>query len=253
MKLTAESLCYETMAVRIIEDISLQVASGEFVGLIGPNGSGKSSLLRMIYRVWRPTAGLITIDNKEVWQLSARENARRMAVLGQENNGEFDFSVQEIVLMGRTPHKASWSPDNANDQEQVANALSRVGALHLAKRIFSTLSGGEKQRVLIARALAQQVSMLILDEPTNHLDIYYQFEIMSLIRDLGVSVITALHDLNLAAHYCDRLYLLDAGRLIAHGSPLQVLTSQIIQTVYRVHAEVREHPVTRKLRIDFIP
>jgi len=253
MKLRADSLCWETAAGRIIEDMSLCVAPGEFVGLIGPNGSGKSSLLRMIYRILRPTSGTILVDDKPVWQMSARENARHMGVLSQENSGEFEFSVREIVLMGRTPHKAFFAHDNDDDRQQVDEALLRVGAAHLAERPFSTLSGGEKQRVLIARALAQRAGMLVLDEPTNHLDIRYQFEIMTLIRGLGVSVIAALHELNLAAHYCDRLYLIDGGRLVAQGSPAEVLTPEIIQAVYHVRAEVTLHPVTGKPHIDFIP
>lgn len=253
MKLQTDSLRWETTAGRIVDDISLHVAGGEFAGLIGPNGSGKSSLLRMIYRVLRPTAGAVMVDGKQVWRISARENARHMAVLSQENIGEFEFSVREIVLMGRTPHKTFFAYDDASDQKRTDDALARVGMAHLAERVFSTLSGGEKQRVLIARALAQQAEMLVLDEPTNHLDIRYQFEIMTLIRRLGISVIAALHELNLAAHYCDRLYLIDAGRLVAQGPPAEVLTAEIIREVYHVRAEVALHPLTRKPHIDFIP
>ncbi len=253
MKLETDSLRWETAAGRIVDDISLHAGADEFIGLIGPNGSGKSSLLRMIYRVLRPTAGSVTIDGEEVWRMSARENARRMAVLAQENGDGFEFSVREIVAMGRTPHKAFFAQDDDSDRQQVGDALARVGAAHLAERPFSTLSGGEKQRILIARALAQQADLLVLDEPTNHLDIRYQFEIMALIRGLGVSVIAALHELNLAAHYCDRLYLIDAGRLVAHGPPAQVLTPGIIRAVYHVRAEVTLHPVTQKPHIDFIP
>ncbi|MDR2452191.1 MAG: ABC transporter ATP-binding protein [Candidatus Accumulibacter sp.] len=253
MRLETDGLRWEKAARRIVDEVSLHVAPGEFVGLIGPNGSGKSSLLRMIYRVLRPSAGWVALDGQSVWRLSARENARRMAVLAQENDGEFDFSVREMVSMGRTPHQAFLAQEHAEDRQAVAAALLRVGVAHLAERSFLTLSGGEKQRVLIARALAQEARVLVLDEPTNHLDVYHQFEIMTLIRGLKVSVIAALHELNLAAHYCDRLYLIDAGRLVAHGPPVEVLTPGIIRAVYRVRAEVALHPVTRKPGIHFLP
>jgi iron complex transport system ATP-binding protein len=253
MRLETDALSWEKAARRIVDEVSLHVAPGEFVGLIGPNGSGKSSLLRMIYRVLRPSAGWVALDGQSVWRLSARENARRMAVLAQENGGEFDFGVREMVSMGRTPHKAFLARDRAEDHEAVTAALRRVGVADLAERSFLTLSGGEKQRVLIARALAQEARVLVLDEPTNHLDVYHQFEIMALIRGLKVSVIAALHELNLAAHYCDRLYLIDAGRLVAHGPPTEVLTPETIRAVYHVHAEVALHPVTRKPSIHFLP
>jgi iron complex transport system ATP-binding protein len=253
MRLEAHALCWEKAARRIVDEVSLHVTPGEFVGLIGPNGSGKSSLLRMIYRVLRPDTGWVALDGQSVWRLPARENARRMAALAQENGGEFDFCVREMVAMGRTPHNAFFAGEGAKDREAVDAALRRVGAAHLAERSFPTLSGGEKQRVLIARALAQEARVLVLDEPTNHLDIYHQFEIMALIRSLKVSVVVALHELNLAAHYCDRLYLIDAGRLVAHGSPEEVLTPESIWTVYRVRAEVVLHPATHRPVIHFLP
>lgn len=253
MKLEARALRWEVAARRIVDDLSLLVADGQLVGLLGPNGSGKSTLLRIVYRLLRPTAGVVALDDQDVWRLSARDSARSMAVLAQENSSDFDFSAREIVLMGRTPHKRMFDADTAEDQRQVDQALIRVGAADLADRRFQTLSGGEKQRVLMARALVQQAQVLVLDEPTNHLDIRYQFEIMALIRALGVTTLAALHELNLAAHYCDRLYLIDAGRLVASGVPAEVLTPALIDRVYGVRAEVSVAPVSGKPRITFIP
>lgn len=240
-------------ARRIVDDVSLHVGEGELAGLIGPNGSGKSTVLRMIYRILRPSAGMVLVNGTDVWQLTARDNARRMAVVAQENISEFDFSVREVVAMGRTPHKSAFARDDPRDVDIVHSAMQRVNALQLADRSFATLSGGEKQRVLMARALAQQVGVLVLDEPTNHLDVRYQFEIMNLVRSLGVTAIAALHELHIAAHYCDRLYLLKEGRLVASGSPAQVLTEETIARVYGVRARVRLHPQTGRPGIEFRP
>ncbi len=253
MNLEARTLRWEIEARTIVDDISLRVADGQLVGLLGPNGSGKSTLLRMIYRLLRPTAGVVALDDRDVWRLSARDAARSMAVLAQENSSDFDFSVREIAIMGRTPHKRMFDADTDEDRRLVDRALIRVGAADLADRRFQTLSGGEKQRVLMARALVQQAQVLVLDEPTNHLDIRYQFEIMTLIRTLGVTTIAALHELNLAAHYCDRVHLIDAGRSVASGIPAEVLTPALIHQVYGVRAEVSVAPDSGKPRISFIP
>ncbi len=252
MKLKVDTVSWETAAQTIVDNISLQVSQGQFVGLLGPNGSGKSTLLRMIYRLLRPSAGLITLDDHDVWRLSARETARCIAVLAQENHSDFDFNVHEIVLMGRNPHKQLFEPETREDHQRAQQALHRVGAADLARRSFQTLSGGEKQRVLIARALVQQAKVLVLDEPTNHLDIRYQFEIMSLIRTLGVASIAALHELNLAAQYCDWVYLIDAGKLVASGIPAAVLTPHMLAQVYGIRAEVNLIPNTDKPYIMFI-
>ncbi|PIE83492.1 MAG: ABC transporter ATP-binding protein [Candidatus Contendobacter odensis] len=253
MNLSIRSLFWEAEARAIVDDISLDVSAKHLVGLLGPNGSGKSTLLRMIYRLLRPVAGTVLLDDQDVWRMSARDTAQRMAVLPQENSGDFDFSVHEIVIMGRTPHKRMFDGDTKNDHRLVDQALIRVGAADLGRRRFQSLSGGEKQRVLLARALVQQAAIMVLDEPTNHLDIRYQFEIMTLIRDLGVTTIAALHDLNLAAHYCDRLHLIDSGRLIASGTPAEVLTPALIHQVYGVRAEVELTTRSGKPQVTFLP
>ncbi|WP_370679502.1 ABC transporter ATP-binding protein [Comamonas sp. GB3 AK4-5] len=253
MQLQAQGLHWQAAAAHIVRDVSLHVGRGEFVGLLGPNGSGKSTLLRMIYRILQPASGSVLLEGRDVWRSSARENARAMAVLAQENGSEFALSVQDVVLMGRIPHQAAWARDSQEDLDIVAQALQRVDAQSLAQRMFSTLSGGEKQRVLMARALAQQAPMLVLDEPTNHLDVRHQFELMNLIRSLGLTTLAALHELQMAAHYCDRLYLLQGGALVAQGTPAQVLTADTIAQVYGVRALVSTSPRTGKLLIEYVP
>ena len=195
----------------------------------------------------------IALDGDNVWDLDAREAARRTATVLQETPGEFEFVVWEMVLMGRTPHKSMFARENTEDHDLVESALAQVGMLSFADRSFATLSGGEKQRVLIARALAQQARFLILDEPTNHLDVRYQLEILDLVRGLQVTTFTALHDLNLAATYCDRLYIMDRGEIVAAGTPEDVFQPALLRKVFGVEAEVQVHPRTGKLHIVFLP
>jgi iron complex transport system ATP-binding protein len=194
---------------------------------------------------------MILLDERDIWTMSAKVVAQYEAAVPQENVSDFDFTVEEIVFMGRTPHKRLFDLDTVEDDAIVNDALSRVGMQSFAQRIFRTLSGGEKQRVLIARALAQQAQVLVLDEPTNHLDIRSQLEILELLRSLDVTTIVALHDLNLAAAYCDRLYLLQSGRVVACGQPCDVLTPMLIESVYGVRAEVETHAPNGRLYIIF--
>lgn len=251
--LQAHHLSWQAAAAHIVRDVSLHVAQGELVGLLGPNGSGKSTLLRMIYRILKPASGSVQVNGSDVWRSSARDNARAMAVLAQENTSEFELLVRDVVLIGRTPHQSPFARDSAEDFRIVAQALERVDAQYLSERMFSTLSGGEKQRVLMARALAQQAPLLVLDEPTNHLDVRHQFELMNLIRSLGLTALAALHELPLAAHYCDRLYLLKDGVLVAQGKPSEVLTPETIARVYGVRAQIHTSPRTGKPVIEFMP
>lgn len=251
--LEGRDLHWEVHARRIVDGASVALARGECVGLIGPNGSGKSSLLRMLYRVLQPTRGCVLLTGQDVAGIDDRAFARQVAVLAQESAPGFDTSVAELVMLGRIPHQARWARDNAQDHAIVREALRQVGAGDLAERSLADLSGGEKQRVLLARALAQQPQVLLLDEPTNHLDIRYQLEVMGLLRRQRLSAIVALHDLNIAAHYCDRLVLIDQGRIVAEGEPAQVLTPATLQQVYGVAAAVDLHPATGRTRISFIP
>ncbi|RLU86862.1 ABC transporter ATP-binding protein [Streptomyces griseocarneus] len=244
MRVDIEGLSVEIAGARLVEDIALRADSGRFVGLIGPNGSGKSTLLRCVYRALRPAAGTVRLDGDDLHALSAREGARRLAALPQESAGAFDFTVAEIVAMGRLPHQGAAGRTTARDTEVCTEALARVGAAHLAERGFSSLSGGEKQRVLIARALAQEPRVLVLDEPTNHLDIAQQLEVLSLVRGAGLTVLAALHDLNLAATHCDALYVIAGGRIVASGPPGEVLTAGLLADVFGVRAHRVPHPET---------
>ncbi len=237
----------------ILRDVSLTAGMGEVVGVIGPNGAGKSSLLRCVYRRYKPRTGRVLLDGRDVWAMTARESAQRIAVVLQEMPADFHLTVHEIVEMGRIPHQGLWHADSADDIRLATDTLTQLGLGHLTSRPFATISGGEKQRALVARALVQQPDLLILDEPTNHLDIRYQLEVLGLVRSLGITVLATIHDLNLAATYCDRLYLMHEARIIASGSPSAVLTPEIIHTVFGVTALIDAHPLTGHVRVTFTP
>lgn len=238
MRAVAEQIEVSYGARRILKEVSMEVGEREFVGIIGPNGSGKSTLLKCMYRVLKPQKGCIYLNGNEINSMSVRESAKNMAVVAQHNYYNFEFSVQEVVLMGRAPHKKALERDNARDYEIVEKALQTVGMSQFRQRSFSTLSGGEQQRVILARALAQQTPCLILDEPTNHLDITHQIQIMKLVKRLDVTVISAIHDLNIAAAFCDRLYVLKNGEMVGQGTPEEVLTQEFIREIYEVEAEI---------------
>lgn len=221
----------------------------DFVGIIGPNGSGKSTLLKSIYRVLTPQSGTVFLDGNALNSYKPKESARKMAVVAQHNYYNFEFSVQDVVLMGRAPHKKAMERDNADDYRIVREALEKVNMGGFAQRSFSTLSGGEQQRVFLARALAQQTQCLILDEPTNHLDIKYQLQLMDIVRSLRLTVVAAIHDLNIAAMYCNKLFVLQNGRIIAFGPPKQVLTREFIRQVYEVEAKLYTDPETGQMHI----
>ena len=238
MKITTQQLHAVLGNTEILRGIDFEANKGEFVGIIGPNGSGKSTLLRCLYRVLTPSEGAVFLDGKELSSYRVKESAQKLAVVAQHNYYNFEFSVRDVVMMGRAPHKRALDRDTAEDYQIMRQSLKAVGMQEFEERSFSTLSGGEQQRIILARALAQKTDCLILDEPTNHLDIKYQLWLMDIVKNLDCTVISAVHDLNIAAMYCDRLYAMKQGKVIAQGTPHELLTPDLIRELYEVDAEV---------------
>jgi len=238
MEIRTDDLHAMLGGTEILHGIDFTAGDRSLVGVIGPNGSGKSTLLKCIYRVLKPSEGAVFVDGQPLSEYRVRDSAKKIAVLAQHNFYNFEFTVQDVVLMGRAPHKRALERDSAADFKIVYEAMERVGVASLCDRLFSTLSGGEQQRVLLARALAQQTPCLILDEPTNHLDIKYQLELLDLVRSLDRTVVAAIHDLNIAAMYCDTIFVMQSGRIVAAGAPRDVLTRSLIRSVYEVDADV---------------
>lgn len=250
--LQVKNLSYKVPARRLLQDISITVPKGSFVGLIGPNGSGKTTLLKNVYQVLCPESGEISIEEQDIRSLTQKQIARKMAVLRQESETDFDYSVQEITTMGRFPYHGLLDPDSAEDKKIVEKNLKRVGMWDSRERMMSTLSGGEKQRVMIARALTQDTGFLVLDEPTNHLDIYYKLEILELVKSMDITVISAIHDLDLAGKYCDFLFVIAAGIIVAKGTPRQVITQDMMREVFRVNTKIGVNDATGQISIDYL-
>lgn len=236
----------------VLRALSLTVGPGEFVGLVGPNGSGKTSLLRCAFRFARPQAGAVRLDRQDLWRASPRWSAQRIAVLQQDAPDDFGLTVEQVAWMGRTPHKRLLDGDTPDDARLVDAALRDVGLDARRAQPFASLSGGEQQRALLARALVQQPALLLLDEPTNHLDVRHQLELLARVRRLGIATLAALHDLNLAAAYCDRLYVLADGALVASGTPGEVLTETLLKDVFGVAALIDPHPASGRPRITLL-
>lgn len=236
----------------VMEDVSLTLRQGEMLGVIGPNGSGKSTLLRLLSGVLRPEAGAIRVQGRPLAEYSSQGRARAIAVVPQETAVEFPFSVMEVVLMGRSPHLGGFAFEGDGDLRVARAAMARTGVLELASRSIHELSGGERQRVIVARALAQGAPILLLDEPGAFLDIRHEVEIYDLLQDLrreGKSVLTVLHDLNLAALYCDRVALLKAGRLVRVGPPSEVITYATVREVYETEVYVDVNDITGAVNV----
>jgi len=240
----------------VLHDVDLVVARGQFVGIVGPNGCGKSTLVRALSRVLRPISGQVLLDGVDVYEMGARELARRLAVVAQENPIAFDFPVRDIVLMGRSPHLSRFAVEGHRDYAVAREAMALTHTLSFADRPLASLSGGERQRCMIARALAQQPDVLVLDEPTAHLDINHQIEILDLARRLtserGLATLVVLHDLNLASQYCDHLVLIAQGQVAAAGPPADVVTEARIRAAYGANVQVRLHPTTGRPYVTLI-
>ncbi|WP_019911972.1 ABC transporter ATP-binding protein [Paenibacillus sp. HW567] len=252
MNLNVDRLSVSFSNANIVKDVSLKVHNKQFVGLIGPNGCGKSTLLKSIYKVIKPRQGDVFLSDLDVIKSSPKAVAQKLGVVGQFNELSFDFTVREIVAMGRTPHKGMLETDNREDYSIVSGALSKVNLEGYADRSYNSLSGGEKQRVILARVLAQQPEFMILDEPTNHLDIKYQLQILNIVKKLDIGILAALHDLALAAEYCDYLYVMKEGQVAASGKPEDILTKELIGQVFDVACETYRNPVTGALAIAYL-
>ena len=246
--LHVDGVTVEIAGRRIVDQVAL-TAQGDVVGLVGPNGSGKSTVLRTVYRMLRPAAGRVLAAGRDVWQTPPREAARTTAAVVQDGPSDLELTVAECVALGRVPHGRLLAPGTADGAQAVERAMTAAGVTGLAGRDVATLSGGERQRVHLARALAQEPRILVLDEPTNHLDIRHQLELLSLVRTLRVTTLVTLHDLNLAAAYCDRVIVLSHGSVAATGTPGEVLTPGLLREVFGVRAAALTNPLTGRLQL----
>ena len=240
MKLKVKDVKFSYSSIPILEDITMELTCSEILGIVGPNGAGKSTLIRCIDNILKPKHGSIRLDGQEIKKMSMMEIAKHIGYVPQSSSGVFPATVFDTVLIGRRPH-IGWRSSEA-DEEKVWGILNMMGIEDFAMKDFNELSGGQQQKVLIARSLAQEADMLLLDEPTSNLDISHQFEVMDIIRNLvnqkGISAIMAIHDLNLASRYTDRVLIMKAGKIFDVGVPSKVLTPEIIKSVYDVEVEV---------------
>jgi len=254
--LTISQLRWQVQNKIILQNINFNVRKGEVIGIIGPNGAGKTSLLRCLTNQANilnnsQITGSIQLKNRAITQFSAKEIAQHFAVVMQKNDSIFALSVQDVMKMGLLPHKTLFSLDSDHDKAQISLALKKVGLDHALHSHFNQLSGGEQQRVLIARALVQASQILILDEPTNHLDVYYQHQVLQLVNKLNITVIMTVHDLNLASLYCQRLLLLNQGQLISDGSPEEVLTPKQLSQVFGLPCQQSIDAITGAIQVSF--
>lgn len=246
-----ENLFWAVDSQVILNDISLDIFQGEFVGFIGPNGAGKSSLLRCLYGKNKQTSGQIHFKSKPLSQYSRREVAQEVAVLIQEPPTQFDMSVYDVVALGLIPHRPLLAFNSQQDKKIVEDAIEKVELKNKIHDAFNTLSGGEKQRVMVARAIVQKPKVLILDEPTNHLDVQHQIDVLRLAKDMSITVLLSIHDLNIASAFCDRLMLMNQGKIVTCGSSESVLTRENLRNVFNIEAQVEPHPYHKGHRITF--
>jgi len=241
----------------VVSDVTFTLEPGEFLGLLGPNGSGKSSLLKVLNGILRPQQGQVSFENRELSSWSRRRLAQRMAMVVQEIQLDFPFTVLELVLMGRYPHLGPLEFESDRDLAIARECMERVEIYHLGNRLVTRLSGGERQRALVARALCQQPRCLLMDEPTAFLDLRHQLDLFTLTRALtarhGVGALVISHDINLAAQFCDRLLVMDKGRLAVQGRPEEVIRPEHLETIYGCRLQVDRSPVSGKPRVTPIP
>jgi len=244
--LSVRNISYEIENTKLIHDITLDIPKGSFVGIIGPNGSGKSTLLKTIYRAHQASEGCIYLNGHEMNHMTNKEMARQMAVVSQENAINFDFSVMEIMMIGRYANRSFLSKNEADDQNICEDALASVDMLEFKNRSFLSLSGGEKQKVLIASAFSRKPELIVMDEPTNHLDVGYQFLILDLMKNQkDRTIFTSIHDMNMAMQYCDEIIAIKDGKVYCVGTPQEVLTPENLKELFHVKAEILEIPGQR--------
>ena len=253
MTLCANGLHWSAGGAAILSDVALDVRPGEFLGIIGPNGSGKTSLMALLAGIRKPQAGTVTLDGKPLATYGRQAIARRIAFVEQQAETTERITARQAVELGRTPHLGALTPWSRADDAIVDRALEEVDMAHFASRLWHTLSGGERQRLHVARALAQQAPILLLDEPTNHHDIGHQISLLQLVREQVLTVVAALHDLNHAAMFCDRLLVMQAGRIAAAGRPEEVLTEHLLREVFAVEARVEPSRHHTRPHIHYLP
>lgn len=253
--ISAQDLSYEIEGNLLLDGVTMHADRGQLVGLIGPNGAGKSTLLRTISGILRNLDGSVQLDGTDIRELSTREVATALALVPQIAPYTYGFTSIELVLMGRYPHLGRFQIEGREDDRIAREAMRLTETEEFADRTLDTLSGGERQRVFVARALAQQPSILLMDEPTANLDVLHQLKVLDLVRQLvdeGLTAVAAIHDLNMAARYCDRLVLLNGGRVLAEGPPDEVLTPDTIETAFGVKSLVYQDPATGSLAVSLI-
>ena len=252
MSIRAQNLVWKIGRKTILDDVSFQAAPGKMLGLLGPNGSGKTSLLRLLAGLKTPNSGRVTLDGVDIRRIGRRSIAQRVAFVEQHATTNSNLRVIDVAKLGRFPHRSMFSGWSVADDEAVAQALDRAGLTEKRNDGWQSLSGGEKQRAHIARALAQSPHELILDEPTNHLDIQHQIGLMRLVSGLQVTSIIALHDLNHAAMFCDSLIVMQRGKIVASGEPKEILTQELLRDVFSVEARVETSPHHARPHIHYL-